>query len=257
VRAGVEDVNAFEVSGLSFRYADRDGALIGVSFTVEEGECLGVIGPNGAGKSTLLMHLNGLLPEKPWDRSPIHVFGEPIRDDNLDRVRREVGLLFQNPDDQIFCPTVFEDVAFGPKQFGSSGGDLRGIVDRALAQVGLAGYGSRSPHHLSHGEKRRVSIAGLLACAPRVLLLDEPTSDLDPRGRRELKALLRDLPITKVIASHDLEMIVELCPRVLILDEGRLVREGPTLELLNDEALMLIHGLERPHVLQHPHAHDR
>jgi cobalt/nickel transport system ATP-binding protein len=239
-------MNALEAVHLSFVYADGVHALSDVSFTVVERECVGLIGPNGAGKSTLLMHLNGLLPGKMDDQASVRVFDEPIRRGNLDRIRREVGLLFQNPDDQLFCPTVFEDVTFGPRQFGWSDSDVHAAAARALEQVGLPGYGPRSPHHLSHGEKRRVCIAGLLACAPRVLLLDEPTSDLDPRGRRELKALLKRLPVTKVIASHDLEMIAELCSRVLILDQGRLVGEGPAHTLLNDEALMLQHGLERP-----------
>jgi len=243
-------MNTLEVAHLSFGYANGVNALSDVSFTVAEGVCVGLIGPNGAGKSTLMMHLNGLLPNKMGDKASIRVFGEPISPRNLDRIRRDVGLLFQNPDDQLFCPTVFEDVTFGPQQFGWGDNDVKAAATRALEQVGLPGYGPRSPHHLSHGEKRRVCIAGLLACAPRVLLLDEPTSDLDPRGRRELKTLLKQLPVTKVIASHDLEMIAELCSRVLILDQGRLVREGPAYELLNDEALMLEHGLERPHCLQ-------
>ena len=243
-------MNTLEVVHLSFGYANGVNALSDVSFTVAEGDCVGLIGPNGAGKSTLMMHLNGLLPNKMGAEASIRVFGEPISPRNLDRIRRDVGLLFQNPDDQLFCPTVFEDVTFGPQQFGWGDNDVKAAATRALEQVGLPGYGPRSPHHLSHGEKRRVCIAGLLACAPRVLLLDEPTSDLDPRGRRELKTLLKQLPVTKVIASHDLEMIAELCSRVLILDEGRLVREGPAYELLNDEALMLEHGLERPHCLQ-------
>jgi energy-coupling factor transporter ATP-binding protein EcfA2 len=246
----MENMNSLEITHLSFGYADGVRALNDVSFTVAEGECAGLIGPNGAGKSTLLMHLNGLLPGKIGDETPVRVFGEPISSRNLDGVRRDVGLLFQNPDDQLFCPTVLEDVAFGPRQFGWSDRDVIAAATRALEQVGLPGYGPRSPHHLSHGEKRRVCIAGLLACAPRVLLLDEPTSDLDPRGRRELKALLKGLPVTKVIASHDLEMIAELCSRVLILDQGLLVREGPARDLLNDEALMLAHGLERPHCLR-------
>jgi energy-coupling factor transporter ATP-binding protein EcfA2 len=243
-------MNALEIVDLSFQYADGMSALSGVSFHVAPEECLGLIGPNGAGKSTLLMHLNGLLPERIGDASPVRVFGEPIGRRNLDRIRREVGLLFQNPDDQLFSPTVFEDVSFGPRQFGWSDEAVRTVVARAMEQVGLPEYGPRSPHHLSHGEKRRVCIAGLLACEPRVVLLDEPTSDLDPRGRRELKTLLRRLPVTKVIASHDLELIAELCSRVLILDRGRVVREGPAFELLNDEALMLEHGLERPHGLR-------
>lgn len=144
----------------------------------------------------------------------------------------------------LFCPTVFEDVAFGPEQLGRSGDALREAVAAALAAVGLRGFERRSPHHLSHGEKRRIAIAGLLICAPRALLLDEPTSDLDPRGRHELMALLGSLPVTKMITSHDLPLIAELCTRVLVLDRGRLVRAGPTREVLADRAFLLEHGLE-------------
>ena len=167
-------------------------------------------------------------------------------------IRRQVGLLFQDPDDQLFCPTVYEDVAFGPKQLGL---DPAEIVPRVLAEVGLVGFESRSPSRMSHGEKRRACLAGVLACDPAILVLDEPSSDLDPRGRRELIALLRRLPITKIIASHDLELVVELCSRVLVLDRGKIVADGPTTEILNDEPLMLAHGLERPHILRHSHPH--
>jgi cobalt/nickel transport system ATP-binding protein len=174
---------------------------------------------------------------------------------HLETIRAQVGLLFQDPDDQLFCPTVWEDVAFGPQQLGWRGTELTTRVSRALEQVGLAGFEERLPHHLSRGEKRRVCLAGLLACEARVLALDEPTSELDPRGRRELKALLKDLPIAQIIATHDLEFVVEICPRVLVLDDGKIVAEGPTAELLSDEPLMLAHGLERPHILRHLHPH--
>ena len=244
-------MNAVEVSRLSFAYAEGVRALDDVSFVVAEGECVGLIGPNGAGKSTLLLHLNGLLPERIGNGSPVRVFGDPICRDRLYRVRREVGLLFQNPDDQLFCPTVFEDVAFGPQQYGREGADLKAEVGRALTDVGLPDFAGRAPHHLSQGEKRRVCLAGLLVCSPRLLLLDEPTGDLDPRGRRELKTLLRQLPITKIVASHDLEMIAELCSRVVVLNRGRVVAEGPAADTLSNEALMLAHGLERPHILHH------
>jgi len=244
-----------EVRDLRFRYHDNVEALRGVSFSIAEGECVGLIGPNGAGKSTLLLHLNGILPER-FDKAPsVFIFGQAASEANLETIRRSVGLLFQDPDDQLFCPTVFEDVAFGPQQFGLGEPDTAARVRAALAQVGLAGFEKRSPHHLSRGEKRRVCLAGVLACEPRVLVLDEPTSDLDPRGKRELKALLRQIPATKIIASHDLEMVVELCPRVVLLDRGAIVSDGPTFHLLNDEMLMLAHGLERPHILQHHHPH--
>jgi len=237
---------AIEVRALSYRYPDGREALREVSFTVAENECVALIGPNGAGKSTLLLHLNGILPEKPGNAA--RVFGQT----DLAVMRRDVGLLFQDPDDQLFCPTVFEDVAFGPQQFGLPVAERVAV---ALAQVGLAGFEHRSPHHLSHGEKRRVCLAGILACAPRVLVLDEPTSDLDPRGRRELKTLLQSIPATKIIATHDLELVVKLCSRVLVLDRGEIVADGSPSELLNDEPLMLAHGLERPHILRHRHPH--
>jgi cobalt/nickel transport system ATP-binding protein len=246
---------AIEVSGLRFTHADGTTALRGVTFTVEAGECVGLIGPNGAGKSTLLLHLNGLLPEE-WDGDrPVRICGEPVGPDNLAAVRRRVGLLFQDPNDQLFCPTVFEDVAFGPQQLGIGGAELAARVARALATAGIPGFERRAPHHLSVGEKRRVCLAGVLACDPEVLVLDEPTSSLDPRGRRELKELLRSIAITKLIATHDLELVVELCSRVVVLDAGEVVAEGPAVEILGNEALMLRHSLERPHALRHLHPH--
>jgi cobalt/nickel transport system ATP-binding protein len=241
-----------EVKDLRYRYHDGTEALRGLNFSVAEGECVGLIGPNGAGKSTLLLHLNGILPEKLDGTASVFVRGKSLTEENLPEIRRSVGVLFQDPDDQLFCPTVFEDVAFGPQQFG---GEVTMAVQRALAEVGLAGFEKRSPHHLSHGEKRRVCLAGVLACSPRILVLDEPTSDLDPRGRRELKKLLQQIPATKIIATHDLELVVQLCPRVIVLDRGAIAADGPTAELLNDEALMLAHGLERPHILRHRHPH--
>ena len=255
---------AIEVRDMNYSYAG-DGvetpleALRGVSFSIAPGECVGLIGPNGAGKSTLMLHLNGLLPEVPpdADRATVFVAGKPLTSENLFDVRRQVGLVFQDPNDQLFCPTVFEDVAFGPQQFGLDAASLRERVASALAQVGLAGFENRSPHHLSGGEKRRVCLAGVLACEPSVLVLDEPTSDLDPRGRRELKQLLRQIPVTKIIATHDLEMVVELCSRVIVLDHGVVVAEGPTTQILSDESLMLAHSLEKPHILQHQHPHGR
>ena len=159
--------------------------------------------------------------------------------------------MFQDPDDQLFCPTVQEDVAFGPQQLGLSETEISARVEKSLAQVGLVGFGHRATHHLSHGEKRRVCLAGVLVCGPAILILDEPTSDLDPRGRREFKALLRQIPATKLIARHDLELAVELCARTMVLDRGEIVADGPTVKLLNDEGLMLAHGLECPHILRH------
>ena len=246
---------ALEVRNLAFRYADGTDALRGVSCAVEPGECVGLIGPNGAGKSTLLLHLNGLLPERVVAGSAVHISGEALTPDNLPAIRRRVGLLFQDPNDQLFCPTVFEDVAFGPQQFGLDAAEVRRRVAESLARVGLQGFEKRAPHHLSGGEKRRVCLAGVLACEPAILILDEPSSDLDPYSRRELKELLRQIPITKLIATHDLELVVELCSRVLVLDAGAIVAQGPTVPLLSDEDLMLRHKLECPHILRHLHPH--
>lgn len=246
---------AIEVSNLDFRYGDGTHALRGVSFSVAEGESVGLIGPNGAGKSTLLLHLNGLLPEEWRNEGAVLVGGIPVSPETLGEVRRRVGLLFQDTNDQLFCPTVFEDVAFGPQQLGLSDAEVRERVAGALAKAGIPGYERRAPHHLSVGEKRRVCLAGVLAGEPSILVLDEPTSSLDPRGRRELKELLRRIPITKLIATHDLELVVELCSRVIVLDEGVVVAEGPTVEVLSDEELMIRHSLERPHILRHMHPH--
>lgn len=251
----MESVNAVEIQHLSFRYPNGTEALRAISCSVAEGSCVGLIGPNGAGKSTLLLHLNGILPETPSPESPIRIFGKPVGRHNLDTIRRTVGLLFQNPDDQLFCPTVFEDIAFGPQQFGLGAKAVTNKVQDTLKRVGLSGFEQKSPHHLSQGEKRRICLASVLACEPRILVLDEPTSDLDPRSRHEFKLLLRQIPASKIIASHDLDMIAELCDRVLVLDGGTIVAEGPTVELLNNEALMLEHGLERPHSLRHLHPH--
>lgn len=244
-------MNALELNQLNYRYPDGTAALRQVSFALRPGECVGLLGPNGSGKSTLLLHLNGILPETPAAPGAVKVQGAAITADNLLAIRREVGLVFQDPDDQLFCPTVAEDVAFGPQQLGLPAAEVDRRVQAALAQVGLADFERRATHRLSHGEKRRVCVAGVLACAPSILVLDEPTSDLDPRGRREFKALLAGLPATKLIATHDLELVVELCARVIILDRGAVVADGPTRELLGNEALMLAHGLERPHILSH------
>lgn len=247
--------NAVEVRGLSYRYGDGAEALRGITFSIAAGERVGLVGPNGAGKSTLLLHLNGLLPEHPKPPAAVEIFGKPVVERHLAAVRAQVGLLFQDPDDQLFCPTVWEDVAFGPQQLGLAEPGLTERVTRALDQVGMRGFEDRHPHHLSQGEKRRVCLAGLLACNTRVLVLDEPTSDLDPRGRRELKTLLASLPVAQIIATHDLELVVETCSRVIVLDLGRIVAQGPTTDILNDEPLMLAHGLERPHILRHTHPH--
>jgi cobalt/nickel transport system ATP-binding protein len=248
-------MNAIEITNLKYRYHDGTEALSGVSFSVAPGECVALLGPNGSGKSTLLLHLNGILPEKLSGNGAVKILGEPVGAKNIETIRRQVGLVFQDPDDQLFCPTVQEDVAFGPQQLGLAEAEVAARVEKALTQAGLAGFGRRATHHLSHGEKRRVCLAGVLACEPAILILDEPTSDLDPRGRREFKALLREIRATKLIATHDLELAVELCARTIILDHGQIVADGRTVELLADEPLMLAHGLERPHIMHHLHPH--
>jgi len=248
-------MNALEVVQLSYHYEDGTQALRNVSFSIAQGERVGLIGPNGAGKSTLLLHLNGILPERLPGSPAVHILGMPVTSSNLNMIRTRVGLLFQDPDDQIFCPTVREDVMFGPQQLGIKEPELSARVTRALEQVGLSGFEERQPQHLSRGEKRRVCLAGLLVCDAVMLAMDEPTSDLDPRGKRELKALLRSLPVSQIIATHDLELVVEICSRVILLDHGSVVAQGPTIEILKDEALMLAHGLELPHILRHLHPH--
>ena len=247
---------AITISGLSYAYPDGTKALHDIRLSVATGECVGLLGPNGSGKSTLLRHLNGILPERLGATTgAVAVHGEPITSTNVHSVRREIGLMFQDPDDQLFCATVREDVCFGPQQLGLSDDDVAARGQHALQGVGLLHLGDRPPHHLSSGEKRRACLAGVLACNPSILMLDEPTSGLDPRGRRELIALLRTIDATMLIASHDLEFVVELCPRSIILDGGRIIADGATTTLLADEALMLAHGLERPHILQHRHPH--
>ena len=248
-------MNALQVEKLSYQYPDHIEALREITFALAEGERVGLIGPNGAGKSTLLLHLNGLLPGHRIACPSVHVFGTPVMEPHLPAIRAQVGLLFQDPDDQLFCPTVREDVAFGPQQLGLQGAELWARVARSLEQVGLKGFEERIPYHLSRGEKCRVCLAGLLACQARILVLDEPTSDLDPRGRRELKKLLGELAMTQLIATHDLELVAEICSRVIVLDQGIIVAQGPTGAVLADEPKMLAHGLEKPHILRHLHPH--
>ena len=238
---------ALSVEQLCFEFTRGLPVLRSLSFSVEAGECLAVIGPNGAGKSTLLLHLNGILPERAAHGSGVvRVHGRVIEARETGWVRSQVGVLFQDADDQLFCATVGEDVAYGPEQLGCPRAEIEQRVSRALAQVGLAGFERRVPQRLSGGEKKRVCLAGLLAYEPSILVLDEPSAGLDPRGRRELIEILAGLPITRVIATHDLALVAELCPRALLLDGGALIASGASKQLLGDDALMLAHGLERP-----------
>ena len=228
-----------KIKNLSFRYPDGQQALTEVSLTVYQGETIALIGPNGAGKSTLFLHLNGILRSN----GRVEVFGGPISDDNLREVRRKVGLVFQNPDDQLFSPTVFDDVAFGPINLGYSVAEVHRSVAKALRWVRMEGYEKRSPHHLSLGEKKRIAIATVLSMAPEILVIDEPTSNLDPRSKWHLITLLKKLPMTRIIASHDLELVRTLCQRVIILDRGQVVAEGSTEQILSDVLLLKNHGL--------------
>jgi len=247
---------AISITGLGYAYPDGTAALQEVSLSVAPGECVGLLGPNGSGKSTLLRHLNGILPERLPAEGAVAIHGEWITHANVAAIRRQLGLMFQDPDDQLFCATVREDVGFGPQQLGLGREAIAARVQHALEEVGLVHLGHRPPHHLSNGEKRRACLAGVLACEPTILVLDEPTSGLDPRGRRELIALLRRITATKLIATHDLVLVVVLCPRSSLLDGGRIIADGATTTLLADETLMLAHGLERPHILTHRHPHQ-
>ncbi|MDW8101957.1 MAG: ABC transporter ATP-binding protein [Anaerolineae bacterium] len=229
-----------EIRDLHYRYPEGIEALKGVSFEVDEGESVGVVGPNGAGKSTLLLHLNGILTGYSSNGSdPVWVKGIPVRKETLRQIRRLVGLVFQDPNDQLFSPTVFEDVAFGPLNLGLSPEEVAERVKKALEAVGMTGYESRSPHHLSLGEKKKVAIATVLAMAPEILVLDEPTANLDPVGRWELMELLRSLPHTKVIASHDLDFVERTCNKVVILNAGKVLAVGPIDQILKDRALLV------------------
>jgi cobalt/nickel transport system ATP-binding protein len=251
----MEIMKAIEINHLNYSYPNGIIALNDISLSIDEQERVGLIGPNGAGKSTLIWHLNGILPERVQSDSSVNVMGIPVIESNLPTIRSMVGLLFQDPDDQLFMPSVFEDIAFGPQQMGKNKEELLGIIHDALNKVGLADFDCRQTSQLSQGEKRRVCLAGLLACNAQVLALDEPSSGLDPRGRRELKELLRNLPVTQLIATHDLELVVEVCTRVIVIDHGQIIVDGPVVDILNNEKLMLAHGLERPHILRHLHPH--
>jgi cobalt transport protein ATP-binding subunit len=232
-----------DVQNLTFHYPDGFPALCGVTLTIRPGEKVALVGPNGAGKSTLMLHLNGILGEA---GAPVVINGRSLTKENLPLIRAQVGLVFQNPDDQLFSPTVFDDVAFGPLHMGYSEAEVRGRVSSALAQVSMAGFEKRLSHHLSLGQKKRAAMATVLAMDPQILVLDEPTAGLDPRGRRQLMHLLRDLPLTMLVSTHDMALVGELFPRMVVMDEGRIVADGPTASLLNDAALLEAHGLESP-----------
>jgi cobalt/nickel transport system ATP-binding protein len=240
---------SLELRCLSFRYPSGRIALDDVSCSISAGERVAVVGPSGAGKSTLLMHLNGLLPSPPVlidDDAQVFVQSVAVTKIRLREVRRKIGFLFQDPDDQLFCPTVREDVAFGPLNLGLDQHEVLSRVDRSLVAVGLPEHGPRNPSQLSTGERKRVCLAGVLACEPSILVLDEPTSNLDPRARRQLLEILRAFPGTQIIATHDLEFALDLCQRAIVLDGGKLQADGPVETILANSNLMDRHGLEVP-----------
>ncbi len=232
-----------QVLDLAYAYPDGHQALNGVDLTVSPGERVALLGPNGAGKTTLVLHLNGILTA---GRGTVTVAGLPVARDTLQEIRRRVGIVFQDPDDQLFMPTVAEDVAFGPANFGVTGDALRARVDEALATVGMSGHRDRSPLHLSGGQRRRAALATVLACHPEILVLDEPSSNLDPVARRELAEVLLGLGTTMLMVTHDLPYALQLCPRSVVIDDGEVVADGPTRDLLADPALLARHRLELP-----------
>jgi cobalt transport protein ATP-binding subunit len=234
--------HSIEVENLHFAYPDGHQALQGVSLRIQPCEKVALVGPNGAGKSTLILHLNGILN----GQGNVRVSGFEVNKANLGKVRAAVGLVFQTPDDQLFSPTVFEDVAFGPIYQGLPMPEVEARVREALQAVRMEEYIRRVSHHLSVGEKKRIAIATVLSMQPEVLVLDEPTAGLDPRARRTLINLLDELPLTMLVSTHDMLMVRELFPRMVIMDEGQIVADGPTEILMNDVALLEAHGLERP-----------
>jgi cobalt/nickel transport system ATP-binding protein len=235
------------VKSLRHIYPDGTAALQDVSFRITHGESVAIIGANGAGKSTLLLHLNGYLSATAGD---IRIGDFPLNKGTLPQIRRTVGMVFQDPDDQLFMPTVYDDVAFGPLNLGLSGADLEKCVTEALERVGAGHLAKKAPYHLSGGEKKRVAIATVLSMSPDILVMDEPTNGLDPYARRQLIGLLRDFRHTRIFTSHDLDMVLELCERTIVLKDGQVRADGPTLEIFQDEALLAECRLEKPLSMQ-------
>lgn len=231
--------HSVEIESLSFAYPDGHAALKDITLSIAPGEKVALVGPNGAGKSTLLLHLNGILTGS----GRVTVAGMKVESANLRNVRAAVGMVFQNPDDQLFSPTVYDDVAFGPLYQGIPLAEVESRVRDALAAVHMETYAARVSHHLSMGEKKSIAIATVLSMVPEILVLDEPTAGLDPRARRALIGRLQDLQMTMLTASHDLAMVQEAFPRVVIMDEGAIVSDGPTDQVLQDQALLRLHGL--------------
>jgi len=228
-----------KIENLNFRYPDGQKALDGVNLVVRRGESVALIGPNGAGKSTIILHLNGILRSN----GAVRIMGQMVAEKNLKLIRSKVGLIFQNPEDQLFSPTVFDDIAFGPINMGLPEPEVLRLVKKALKEVGMSGYENRSPHHLSWGEKKRIAFATVLAMSPEIMVADEPSSNLDPRAKGSIIKLLNELPMTKIIASHDLDLIQSVCGRAVIIDGGKVVADGPVYEILANTSLLKSHGL--------------
>lgn len=237
---------SLQISNLAFAYPDGNQALYGVNLTINKGERVALLGPNGAGKTTLVMHMNGIHPTM---QGEVRIAGELVETKNketLKKIRSKVGIVFQDPDDQLFMPTVGEDVAFGPFNMGLRGDDLNAVVEEALSQVGMLEFRDRPPHHLSFGQRRRVAVATVLAMKPEILVMDEPSSNLDPASRRELAEIVRSLDVTIVMVTHDLPYALELCERSVILSGGIIVADAPTREILTNSSLLASHRLELP-----------
>ena len=245
VTAGCPDTPpSLLVERLAFAYPDGHQALFGVDLRIESGERVALLGPNGAGKTTLVMHLNGILG---GGEGSVSVGGLPVVKENLQEVRRRVGIVFQDPDDQLFMPTVRDDVAFGPANLGVRGAELEARVEKALAAVRLTDLADRPPYHLSFGQRRRAAVATVLAMEPEIIVLDEPSSNLDPASRRELAQILLSLDVTILMVTHDLPYALELCPRAAILHDGVIAADAPTKQVLCDPALLEAHRLELPY----------
>lgn len=238
-----------EIEDLEYVYPDKTAALLGLSLKIKTGESVALVGANGAGKSTLLLHLNGINRGK----GRVSICGLEVNEKNIRRIRSLVGMVFQNPDEQLFLPSVFDDVAFGPLNMGLSKEEVKARTLAALKAVGMEDYQDKLPHHLSFGQKKRISIATVLSMRPELLVLDEPTSNLDPRNRRNLIELLKSFDTTKLVATHDMGMVADLCTRVVVMDKGKIAADGRTKDILCDRQLLEQYGLESPYLDPHVH----
>lgn len=240
---------AIEIIGLEYSYPDKTKALQGIDLVIKPGEAVALVGANGAGKSTLLLHLNGINKGK----GKVNICGLSVEDSNIKKIRSLVGMVFQNPDDQLFLPTVFDDVSFGPMNMGLDKEEVERRTRRALEAVGMQDFTHKLPHHLSFGQKKRISIATVLSMEPEILVLDEPTSNLDPRNRRNLVELLKGFETTKLIATHDMGMVADVCQRVVVMSNGKIVADGDVKTILTDRDLLDKYGLESPFLDPHVH----